>query len=64
MKRWRSRRCTTTAAGSYRLRLWTFRVGHVLGVAFVGTLGDHRRLERAQRLAQALEQRIVSVALS
>ena len=41
-----------------------FRVGHVLGVAFVGTLGDHRRLERAQRLAQALEQRIVSVALS
>ena len=40
-----------------------FRVGRVLGVAFVGTLGDHTRLDEATELAAALEQRIVSVAL-
>ena len=40
-----------------------FRVGRVLGVAFVGTLGDHARLDEATELAVALEQRIVSVAL-
>ena len=40
-----------------------FRVGRVLGVAFVGTLGDHERLREATELAVALEQRIVSVAL-
>ena len=40
-----------------------FRVGRVLGVAFVGTLGDHSRLPEATELAMALEQRIVSVAL-
>lgn len=40
-----------------------FRVGRILGVAFVGTLGEHTRLERAQRLGYALERRIVSVAL-
>ena len=41
-----------------------FRVGRVLGVAFVGTLGDHTRLDEATELAVALEQRIVSVALA
>ena len=41
-----------------------FRVGRVLGVAFVGTLGDHDRLDEATELAVALEQRIVSVALA
>ena len=35
----------------------------MLGVAFVGTLGDHVRLDEATELAVALEQRIVSVAL-
>lgn len=40
-----------------------FRVGRVLGVAFVGTLGDHARLDEAIELAVALEQSIVSVAL-
>ncbi len=40
-----------------------FRVGRVLGVAFVGTLGNHVRLEETTDLARALEQRIVSVAL-
>ena len=41
-----------------------FRVGRVLGVAFVGTLGDHVRLTEATELAVALERRIVSVALA
>ena len=40
-----------------------FRVGRVLGVAFVGTLGDYERLTEATELAVALEQRIVEVAL-
>lgn len=40
-----------------------FRVGRVLGVAFVGTLGDHERLSEATELAAALEQRVVGVAL-
>ena len=41
-----------------------FRVGRVLGVAFVGTLGDHARLDEAIELAVSLEQNIVSVALA
>ncbi len=40
-----------------------FRVGRVLGVAFVGTVGDHTRLELATKLGLALEKRIVGVVL-
>ena len=40
-----------------------FRVGRVLGVAIVGTVGDHERLELASELGLALEKRIVSVVL-
>ncbi|HZA21469.1 MAG TPA: hypothetical protein VFA32_02510 [Dehalococcoidia bacterium] len=40
-----------------------FRVGRILGVAFVGAVGDHQRLDLANRLAQALEKRIVRVVL-
>ena len=40
-----------------------FRVGRVLGVAIVGTVGDHERLELATELGLALEKRIVSVVL-
>ena len=40
-----------------------FRVGRILGVAFVGTVGDHQRLELATELGLALEKRIVKVAL-
>ena len=40
-----------------------FRVGRILGVAFVGTLGDHGRLDLAAQLALALEKRIVRVVL-
>ena len=40
-----------------------FRVGRLLGVAYVGTLGDHQRLELAAELGLALEKRIVKVVL-
>ena len=40
-----------------------FRVGRILGVAFVGTVGNHDRLEQAGQLALALERKIVQVVL-
>ncbi len=40
-----------------------FRVGRILGVAFVATVGDSERLDLATELGLALEKRIVSVAL-
>ncbi len=40
-----------------------FRVGRILGVAFVGTVGDHERLGLATELGLALERRIVRVVL-
>lgn len=40
-----------------------FRVGRILGVAFVGAVGDQLRLEQATQLALALERRIVRVVL-
>ena len=40
-----------------------FRVGRLLGVAFVGTVGDHLRLELASQLAVSLEKRMVRVVL-
>lgn len=40
-----------------------FRLGRLLGVAFVGTIGDHRRLELAMQIGQALEKRMAAVVL-
>jgi hypothetical protein len=40
-----------------------FRVGRILGVAFVGAIGNNQRLELANRLGLALENRIVRVVL-
>jgi hypothetical protein len=40
-----------------------FRVGRILGVSFVGAVGDHTRLDEATELGLALEQNIVSVVL-
>ena len=40
-----------------------FRVGRILGVAFVGTVGNHTRLDLTSQLALALEKRIVQVVL-
>lgn len=40
-----------------------FRVGRILGVAFVGTVGNHDRLELTNQLALTLERKIVQVVL-
>ena len=40
-----------------------FRVGRVLGVVFVATVGDHLRLEEATALGIAMEKKIVAAAL-
>ncbi len=40
-----------------------FRVGRLLGVAFVGTVGDHLRLDLVSQLALSLEKRMVKVVL-
>lgn len=41
-----------------------FRVGRVLGVTFVATVGDYQRLDEATRLGIAMEQLIVAVSLA
>jgi hypothetical protein len=51
------------AAGLISSTVLDFRVGRILGVAFVGTVGDHERLDLATQLAQSLEKRIVQVVL-
>ena len=40
-----------------------FRVGRLLGVAFVGSIGEHDRTQLATELALALEKKMVQVAL-
>ena len=40
-----------------------FRLGRLLGVAFVGTVGDYSRPELTMQIGQALERRMVSVVL-
>ena len=40
-----------------------FRVGRLLGVAFVATIGDHTRLELTTELGLALEKRMVKIVL-
>jgi len=50
-------------AGLVSSTVLDFRVGRLLGVAFVGTVGDHERLDLATQLAQSLEKRIVQVVL-
>ena len=40
-----------------------FRVGRILGVAYVGTAGDYQRLELAAELGLALEKQIVRIVL-
>ncbi len=40
-----------------------FRVGRLLGVVFIGTVGDHVRLDQVVQLGQALEKRMVGVVL-
>ena len=40
-----------------------FRLGRLLGVAFVGTRGDHGRLDLARQLGMTLEKNMVRIAL-
>ena len=40
-----------------------FRIGRLLGVAFVGTVGDHERPDLAMQIGRALERRMASVVL-
>ena len=40
-----------------------FRVGRLLGVVFIGAVGDHDRLDQVVELGHILERRIVSVVL-
>ena len=40
-----------------------FRVGRLLGVAFIGVVGDHERLDQVVKLGQTLEKRMVKVVL-
>lgn len=40
-----------------------FRVGRILGVAYVGNLGDHQRLELTTELGLTLEKKIAGVVL-
>ena len=40
-----------------------FRLGRLLGVAFIGTVGNHQRPELTMQIGQALEKRMASVVL-
>ena len=40
-----------------------FRVGRLLGVVFIGAVGDHDRLDQVVKLGQTLEKRMVSVVV-
>ena len=40
-----------------------FRLGRLLGVAFIGTIGDHQRAELTMQIGQALEKRMAAVVL-
>ena len=51
------------SVGALSSTIIDFRVGRILGVAYVGTVGDQQRLELANKLALDLEKRIVQVVL-
>ena len=40
-----------------------FRLGRLLGVAFIGTVGNHQRPELTMQIGQALERRMAAVVL-
>ena len=40
-----------------------FRLGRLLGVAFIGTIGNHQRPDLTMQIGQALERRMASVVL-
>ena len=52
-----------SGAGLLSSTVIDFRVGRLLGVAFIGSVGDHERLEQTLELAHHLEKRMVQVVL-
>ena len=50
-------------AGPVSSTIIDFRVGHLLGVAYLATLGNVGRLDLVERLARALERHFIQVAL-
>ena len=40
-----------------------FRLGRLLGVAFIGTIGDHQRADLTMEIGRSLEKRMASVVL-
>ncbi len=53
----------STPDGSLSSTVVDFRVGRILGVVYVATLGNYSRLEVTQELGLALERKIVRVVL-
>ena len=51
------------AAGLISSTVVDFRVGRLLGVVVIGTVGDHTRLDQVVQLGQTLEKRMVGVVL-
>jgi len=51
------------ASGLISSTVVDFRVGRLLGVVFIGVVGDHERLDQVVKLGQTLEKRMVSVVL-
>jgi len=51
------------ASGLISSTVVDFRVGRLLGVVFIGTVGDHDRLDQVMQLGQTLERRMVRVVL-
>ena len=47
--------------GIFTVNMVNFRLGRLLGSAFIGTIGDHSRPEITQTLAQALERNMAQV---
>ena len=52
-----------SATGLQSSTVIDFRVGRILGVTYVGAVGDHQYLDLTTQLGLALEKRIVSVVL-
>ena len=51
------------ASGLISSTVVDFRVGRLLGVVFIGVVGDHERRDQVVKLGQTLEKRMVSVVL-
>ena len=53
----------STTAGLVGSTIIDFRIGRLLGVAYVVTMGDEHRLEPVRQLGLKLERKMISVVL-